>query len=97
MAICLTDFLGLATINMYYYYYYYYGHGSVEMGDTTDNITIKDSIKLSDVATLMIEAQKSIAANNCFPVAIRDRISRNELSLTEILYNEITKIYMGLM
>ena len=24
MAICLTDFLGLATINMYYYYYYYY-------------------------------------------------------------------------
>ena len=22
MAICLTDFLGLATINMYYYYYY---------------------------------------------------------------------------
>ena len=23
MAICLTDFLGLATINMYYYYYYY--------------------------------------------------------------------------
>ena len=44
----------------------------------------------------MIEAQKSIAENNCFPVAIRDRISRNELSLTEILYNEITKIYMGI-
>ena len=22
--ICYNDFLGLATINMYYYYYYYY-------------------------------------------------------------------------
>ena len=29
MAICLTDFLGLATINMYYYYYYY-GHISIQ-------------------------------------------------------------------
>ena len=29
MAICLTDFLGLATINMYYYYYYYCDVGTL--------------------------------------------------------------------
>ena len=49
-----------------------HGHGSVEKGGTADDVRIKDSLKHSDVEALMVETQKAVTVNNCFPVIIRD-------------------------
>ena len=73
-----------------------HGHGSVEKGGTADDVRIKDSLKHSDVEALMVETQKAVTVNNCFPVIIRDTISKNELLLTDMLFNKITTLYMQL-